>query len=138
MIVNVFVVITLLCVLNVHIAYAEWTSVTLTKSVLESYFNSSGSLTNVLSIYLGYNYLTSLDGSVFSSLTKLKSIDLSYNNISSIASSVFSSLTSLESVWLISNPIVSNNITYVRNLCSSNNKCTLWCAMFTNCIAYNP
>ena len=43
MIMNVFVASLLLCLLNGHIAYVESTSVT--KSVLESYFNSSSATT---------------------------------------------------------------------------------------------
>ncbi len=83
-------------------------------------------LKSLQEIDLGYNQITHLDEGSFGYLTNLQIIDLQGNSISSIDRQTFVGLNNLGSVYLGSNPISMIQQSYVKQLCASNSKCTIY------------
>jgi Leucine-rich repeat (LRR) protein len=75
---------------------------------------------------LGGNRLTSLDASIFNGLSQLQYLELSYNNLISLDRNIFLGLLNLVEVYLESNPISLLQPSYVKQLCSTNPRCTIY------------
>jgi len=72
------------------------------------------------------NHLTSLEAPIFNELSQLKYLDLSYNNLILIDRNIFTGLLYLEYVNLESNPISILRPSFVKQLCSTNPRCTIY------------
>ena len=87
-------------------------------------FPSSLSKLVVLELYS--NELTLIDAFTFRQLVNLKTLRLYNNKITSIDRSIFFGLFNLETVYMRTNPISEILPSYVKRLCSTNPKCTIY------------
>jgi hypothetical protein len=78
----------------------------------------------VLDLYT--NEIVYIHSLAFKNLINLKSLRLYNNRLTSIERTIFSGLLKLEAVYLRSNPISSILPDYVKRLCSTNLKCTIY------------
>jgi Leucine-rich repeat (LRR) protein len=72
------------------------------------------------------NQLTSLDAPILNGLTQLEELDLTKNNFIFIQRDVFKGLLNLQYVFVGSNPISILHPLYVKQLCSTNPRCTIF------------
>ena len=83
-------------------------------------------LSQLQELNLQSNQLTSLDASIFNGLSQLQRLYLHYNNLISLDRNIFIGLLNLETVYLGSNPISLLQPSYVKQLCSTNPRCTIY------------
>jgi len=84
------------------------------------------SLSNLVVLDLYTNELEYIHPLAFKQLTALKSLRLYNNKLTSIDRTTFIGLFNLNAVYLRTNPIASILPTYVKRLCSTNSKCTIY------------
>lgn len=89
--------------------------------------NTFVGLINLNELYLSSNQLIQIDdASTFNSLINLKIFSMDNNQLKSLNQNVFVGLENLESVYLGNNPISTKHPDYVRSLCLTNPKCTIY------------
>jgi Leucine-rich repeat (LRR) protein len=75
---------------------------------------------------LDSNQLISLDASIFTGLSQIQELRLENNNLISLDRNIFLGLLNLEKVYLGSNPISMLQPSFVKQLCSTNPRCTIY------------
>jgi Leucine-rich repeat (LRR) protein len=89
--------------------------------------NTFVDLTYLNELYLGFNQVMKIDdASTFHSLKNLQVLSIESNQLVSLNQSLFVGLENLEKVFLGQNPISSKNPNFVRSLCETNPKCTIY------------
>ena len=83
-------------------------------------------LANLYELDISFNSLTHLSANIFAHLNRLQTLDLQGNQLTSIDRQVFVGLVNLGSVFLGLNPISYTQASFVKQLCSSNSKCTIY------------